>query len=83
MRYLGVTKARRELPDLITSIERTVITRYGQPAAILLHIDDYRAMRAMQVLISDPQRLRQVLEDHDKVQRGELDEFVEFPIPES
>jgi len=78
MRYLAVSKARAKLPDLIDSIERTVITRNGEPAAVLLALDDYRAMHAMQVFSRHPEDLVRIREGHEKVQRGELGDFVEL-----
>lgn len=80
MKHLAVSRARAELPTLIESLERTVITKNGEPAAVLLHIDDYRAMRAMQVLSRHPEELTRILAAHEKVQRGELEDFPELDL---
>lgn len=80
MKHLAVSRARAELPALLDSLERTVITRNGEPAAVLMNIDDYRAMQAINRLSRDPERLRRILDDHAKVQRGELDEFPELDL---
>lgn len=80
MRYLAVSNARSRLAELVDSAERTIITRNGEPAAILMTIDDYRAMQAMNRLTRDPERLRRILDDHEKVQRGELESFPELDL---
>jgi prevent-host-death family protein len=80
MKHLAVSRARAELPTLIDSLERTLITRNGEPAAVLMNIDDYRAMQAINRLARDPERLRRILDDHAKVQRGELEEFPELDL---
>lgn len=80
MKHLAVSRARAELPTLVDSLERTVITKNGEPAAVLLHIDDYRSMRAMQVVSRHPDELARIFAAHEKVQRGDLEDFVELDL---
>lgn len=78
MRYVALSNARSRLTDLVDSAERTVITKNGAPAAILLNVDDYRALQTTANLAKDPQHLLRVLEGHEAVQRGDHGDFVEF-----
>lgn len=43
--------ARRRLSELLSKVKfngvRVVITRYGQPAAVLISIEDYRKLNEM------------------------------------
>jgi prevent-host-death family protein len=78
MRFLAVSKARSDLPTLVDSVERVVLTKNGDPVAVLLHLDDYRAMRAMQRLAQHPDRLASTFAAHERVQLGDLDGFVEL-----
>jgi prevent-host-death family protein len=78
MRFVTVSKARGELPLLVESIDRVVLTKNGEPMAVLLHLDDYRAMRAMQRLATQPDRLAAALSAHERVQRGDLDGLPEL-----
>ena len=51
MRYLNVTKARTLFLRLVDNLEeRTAIMRDGQPVAVLLNFDDYRALISAQAL---------------------------------
>ena len=80
MRYVAVSKARTMLPAIVESVERTILTKSGEPVAVVLQIDDYRALKAMQRLAADPARYAAVLEAHERVQRGELAGFVDLPL---
>jgi len=78
MRFLAISKARSDLPALVDSVERVVLTKNGEPVAVLLHLDDYRALRAMQRLAGQPDRLATALAAHERVQRGDLAGFPEL-----
>lgn len=78
MRFLAVSKARSDLPALVDSVERVVLTKNGEPVAVLLHLDDYRALRAMQRMAGQPERWATALAAHERVQRGDLSGFPEL-----
>ena len=79
MRHVSITEARTQLPTLIESTERIVITRNGQPTAVVLGIDDFRALQAVQALARNPGALQDVLTAHARVQeRGDLEGFEDF-----
>jgi PHD/YefM family antitoxin component YafN of YafNO toxin-antitoxin module len=77
MKYMTVSGARKNIAQLAESPEGTVITRSGQPAAVVLPIREYLAMRAMLKLSARPELLERVVTAHERVQRGELEDFVE------
>jgi prevent-host-death family protein len=78
MRHLSVSAARAELPKLVGSGERVVITRNGQPMAVLMAVDDYRVLRATQELARDPAAVARVHRGYEQVQRGDDSDFHGF-----
>jgi prevent-host-death family protein len=78
MKYVSVTEARTRLPSLVEAPEEVVLTRQGQPVAVLLSIEEYRSTQALLNLAQHPERWTEILAAHRQVQRGALDEFVEF-----
>jgi prevent-host-death family protein len=83
MRQINVSTARAELPSLVGSGERIVITRNGQPAAVLLGIDDYRVLRATQDLAGDPEAIARVHRIHGQLQRGDDTGLVELDFSDA
>jgi prevent-host-death family protein len=78
MKYVSVTEARAQLPSLVDAPEDVVLTRQGQPVAVLMNIEEYRATQAMLSLARQPERLTEILDAHRRVQRGALEGFVGF-----
>jgi PHD/YefM family antitoxin component YafN of YafNO toxin-antitoxin module len=78
MKFLSTSKARSRLPDLLGSLERVALTKNGEPLAVLLHIDDFRALTTMQRLAADPYRFASLLRDHQHVQEGQVAGFPEL-----
>jgi prevent-host-death family protein len=77
MRYMPVSRARAQLADLVESIDRTVITKNGEPVAVLMHVDDYRAHEATRRLAAQPEALSRLQEAHEAVLKGDWDRFVD------
>jgi prevent-host-death family protein len=82
MRHINVSKARAELPNLVDSSERTVITRNGRPVAVLLSVADFRALRAAADLAREPERAAEILRLHRQVQRGDFSDFRRLDLQE-
>lgn len=82
MRHINVSKARAELPNLVDSSERTVITRNGRPVAVLLSVADFRALRAAADLAREPERAAEILRLHQQVQRGDFSDFRKLDLQE-
>jgi PHD/YefM family antitoxin component YafN of YafNO toxin-antitoxin module len=78
MNYMTVSEARSEIPTLSESATSTVLMRNSQPVAVLMPIREYRAMRAMLKLAARPEAAARVLAAHGRVQRGDLEGFVEM-----
>ncbi|NJN46112.1 MAG: type II toxin-antitoxin system Phd/YefM family antitoxin [Candidatus Competibacteraceae bacterium] len=78
MKYVSVTEARTQLPSLVDTPEEVVLTKQGQPVAVLLSIEEYRSTQALLNLAQQPERWTEILAAHSRVQSGALDEFVEF-----
>jgi prevent-host-death family protein len=83
MRYKTISEARAEIPALADAAQGTVLTRNGQPVAVLMPIREYRAMRAMMRLAAYPDVAAQVRAAHQRVQAGNLDEFVEADLDDA
>ena len=76
MKFITLSEVRKRLKEVVTSLSGgLVITRKGQPAAVLLSIDDYRSMKAMIELAREPEVLAAVQRDHERVQRGDLEGY--------
>lgn len=83
MKFLNITTARNELLPLVDAGlgERITITRGGQPVAVLLDIDDYRALRATEALAADPAKLAELRAIVTRVREGGMEEFPEVAKP--
>lgn len=83
MRYMSITEMRHQLPAALESGERIVLTKNGQPAAVVLTVDDFRALQAVQALARNPDALGHVLAVHTRVREQDtldgLEEFVSAP----
>jgi len=58
MKYFSVAEARAKLAAILDSAtksnERTVITRNGEPAAVIMSLDDYESMNETLDILADP-----------------------------
>jgi prevent-host-death family protein len=79
MKFVSVSRARSNLAALIDDPERAVITKNGEPAAVLIDFEEYRAMRADLLLLRDPEQLRAVIETLDAVKKGDFSDFHDLP----
>ena len=58
-RYLNVTEARRALLDLVEHLhgaDRVVITKHGQPRAVLVNCERYELLEDLAWVLQDPGR---------------------------
>ena len=78
MAYVSVSAAKNNIAALAKAPEPTVLTQHGEPVAMLLPIREYRAMQALLRLAVHPERIAHVMSAHQRVQRGELDGFVDI-----
>lgn len=66
MKIVSMAEARANFAKYIDSAEQThervIITRNGEPAAILLGIDDYEGMNDLIDIYSNPETQRQIQE---------------------
>lgn len=76
MRYVKISDARKELPQLVESAQDSIITRNGEPVCVLVGFEHYRALRAAAALAKDPERLKQLLEAHERIQGGDREGLV-------
>ena len=64
MRFFSVAEARAKFAQIIQSSEQTheriVITRNGEPAVIMLSVDDYEGMVDQIEILSDPELLKEL-----------------------
>lgn len=74
MRHLSITEARRRFSELLDLPDGTIITRRGTPVKAMIDYDLYRAMLMDLALLEDPAH-EDILEAHERVQRGDLDAF--------
>jgi prevent-host-death family protein len=69
MKYFSVAEARAKLAAILDSAtksnERTVITRNGEPAAVVMSLDDYESMNETLDILADPELTKYILEHLD------------------
>lgn len=70
-------RTKKNLHELITRAqnERIVLTVDGEAAAVLLTIDEFRSTIAMIDLAGDIERLDELYEIHERVQREDFTDF--------
>ena len=74
-RYLNVTEARRELLDLVERLQggdRVVITKRGQPRAVLVNFERYALLEDLAWVLQDPGRRAALHQAWDELQHGKL-----------
>lgn len=70
--FRSISNARQELPRLVESPEATVIVRNNDPVAVLLPVDEYRALVAARELAREPGELAAVEAAYARAERGDL-----------
>lgn len=74
-RYLNVTEARRELLDLVEQLkkgDRVVLTKRGQPRAVLVNFERYALLEDLAWVLQDPGRRAAVHQAWNELQQGKL-----------
>lgn len=74
-RYLNVTEARRELLDLVEHLQgadRVVITKHGQPRAVLVNCERYELLEDLAWVLQDPGRRAALQQGWSEVQQGKV-----------
>ena len=74
-RYLNVTEARRELLELLEQIkgsDRIVITKRGQPRAVLVNFERYALLEDLAWVLQDPGHRAALHQAWDELQHGKL-----------
>lgn len=74
-RYLNVTDARKELLDLVEQLkkgDRVVLTKHGQPRAVLVNFERYALLEDLAWVLQDPGRQAALHQAWNEIQRGEL-----------
>ena len=78
-RNISVADVRRDLSGLIDEVvathERVVITKHGQPSAVLLSVDDLEAIEETMEILSDPQLLADIRESLASSERFSLEQI--------
>jgi len=59
--YRPIDNDSIKLKDLVAENRRVVLTSNGEPAAVVLSVDDYRSMQATIALAQDPAMLQHVM----------------------
>jgi prevent-host-death family protein len=74
-RDLNVTEARRELLDLVEHLhgaDRVVITKHGQPRAVLVNCERYELLEDLAWVLQDPGRRAALQQGWNEVQHEQL-----------
>jgi prevent-host-death family protein len=74
-RYLNVTEARSELLDLVERLherDRVVITKRGQPRAVLVDFERFALLEDLAWVLQDPGRRAALQKAWNEMQSGKL-----------
>ncbi|MBI2211830.1 MAG: type II toxin-antitoxin system Phd/YefM family antitoxin [Deltaproteobacteria bacterium] len=74
-RYLNVTDARKELLDLVEQLkkgDRVVLTKRGQPRAVLVNFERYALLEDLAWVLQDPGRQAALQQAWNELQRGKV-----------
>lgn len=71
--YKSLSDARAQLPDLVDQPERTILTRNGQPVAVIMNILDFRSLERALSLAAKPAVLQRVLDAEREPLIGYID----------
>ena len=74
-RYLNVTDARKELLDLVEQLkkgDRVVLTKHGQPKAVLVNFERYALLEDLAWVLQDPGRQAALHQAWSELQHGKL-----------
>jgi prevent-host-death family protein len=74
-RYLNVTEARKELLDLVEQLQkgdRVVLTKHGQPRAVLVNFERYALLEDLAWVLQDPGRQAALHQAWSEFQRGKV-----------
>jgi prevent-host-death family protein len=74
-RYLNVTEARRQLLEIVEGLhgaDRVVITKRGQPRAVIVDAERYALLEDVAWVMQDPARRAALHAARAELDRGEL-----------
>ncbi|MBI2987124.1 MAG: type II toxin-antitoxin system Phd/YefM family antitoxin [Deltaproteobacteria bacterium] len=74
-RYLNVTEARKELLDLVEQLkkgDRVVLTKRGQPKAVLVNFERYALLEDLAWVLQDPGRQAALHQAWNELQHGNI-----------
>ena len=74
-RYLNVTEARKELLDLVEQLkkgDRVVLTKHGQPKAVLVNFERYALLEDLAWVLQDPGRQAALDQAWNELQHGKI-----------
>jgi prevent-host-death family protein len=75
MRTMSLAKAREQFSALVeeavTTHERVTVTRNGEPAVIVLAVEDYESLMETIEILRDPAMMRRLAESDAELARGE------------
>lgn len=85
MTTTSLATVKAQLSAFIDSVsathERVVITRNGEPAAVLISPDDLEALEETIAILSDPQAMRDIAEAEAAIASGDVVGFDQITRP--
>jgi len=75
MEIQSLATVKAKLSEYVTRVhdthERVVITRNGEPAAVLISPDELESLEETLEILSDPELMAQIRESEEEIARGE------------
>jgi len=82
MTITSLANVKAQLSEFVDSVstthERVVITRNGEPAAVLISPDDLEALEETIAILSDPQAMAAIEEARRAIAKGDLAEMADI-----
>lgn len=79
---MPLARVKARLSEIVDRVfreqERVVITRNGEPAAVLVHPDDLESLEETLAVMSDPELMDQIRESELAIERGDVITFEEL-----
>lgn len=84
MTITSLAKVKAELSAYVDSVQRThervLITRKGEPAAVLISPDDLESLEETIAILSDPVAMAEIAEAREQIARGEVYDLADIKL---
>ena len=81
IKYISVRELRKNLANVLSDVkahyERYVVSKHGEPEAVLMSMDDYEGWLETLEIMSDPGAMKDIKEAEKEFEEGKAIDFEE------